>query len=264
MHANTIREPAVAGLFYPADQAVCDKEVSELLRANACAMEQIKPKALIAPHAGYMYSGAVAAKAYNLLSQFAPAFKRVVLMGPCHRVALAGMALSSASYYKTPLGLVPLECELAASILSYPDVEIEDLAHAQEHSLEVHVPFLQKVLGDFSLLPIVVGRVSAQSVARVIQAVWQDPETLVIVSSDLSHFLSYDEALRMDENTSLAIESCATNLSGEQACGSFALNGLLAAATTAQLSVRRISLANSADAVGDRSRVVGYGAYVVH
>ena len=263
MHGQ-VREPAVAGLFYPSDKQECDREVADLLAQNPFLEDLPIPKALIAPHAGYIYSGAIAAKAYNLLARHASLIKRVVLMGPCHRVPLDGIAVSSAEYFRTPLGNVAIDIEAVKHLLQLPQISLADIAHQYEHSLEVHLPFLQKVLNQFVLVPLVVGHSTAEQVAEALDAYWQDEATLIVVSSDLSHYLSYENARKVDANTSHAIENCSCNLSGEQACGCYAVNGLLFGAKNKGRSVTCLSLANSGDTAGDKNRVVGYGAYAIH
>ncbi len=262
--AEHVREPAVAGLFYPSGKADCDQEVSALLAQNPLEEDLPAPKAVIVPHAGYIYSGPIAAKAYNLLAKHARVIKRVVLMGPSHRVALRGLAVSSADYFRTPLGEVPIDGDMVSELLRMKQVTLMDSAHQNEHSLEVHLPFLQKVLNDFRLVPLVVGDIGPEQVAEVIDPLWLDTETMVVVSTDLSHYLSYDNAKRVDADTSRAIENCFSDIGGEQACGCHALNGLLYEAERKGSSVTCLSLANSGDTAGDRDRVVGYGAYAIH
>lgn len=263
-----IREPAVAGLFYPADRLACDEQVTSLLADNKtdCLINDppIMPKALIVPHAGYVYSGAVAALAYNKIRRFAEQIKRVVLLGPSHRVPLGGMAISSADCFSSPLGEVMLDRDSIKALLKMPQVKEFDLAHQYEHSLEVHLPFLQKVIGEFVLVPVVVGDCSPYVVADLLDYFWQQEDTLIVVSSDLSHFRDYDSARIIDGKTSKAIESLQYDLNGEQACGCYAINGLLLEASRTNNTVSCIQLANSGDTAGDKDRVVGYGAYEVH
>jgi hypothetical protein len=259
-----VREPAVAGMFYPADPHQCGQQVDMLLADNPANISVGKPLALIVPHAGYVYSGAVAARAYNLLTPYAGEIKRVVLLGPSHRVPLLGMAVPSVKYFQTPLGDIPIDGDSCEEILQLPQVQKLDLAHQYEHSLEVHLPFLQKVLGEFQLLPVVVGECQPDAVAAVLKKFWGQGDTLIIVSTDLSHFLDYDSAQIADARTSKEIEQCHYYLNGQQACGCYAVNGLLLEASRTGVSVTRIELSNSGDSSGDKSRVVGYGAYAVH
>lgn len=258
-----IRAPAVAGTFYPAAAEQLRSEVAALLqRAPAAAIPL--PKAVILPHAGYIYSGGIAAAGCKLLQSAAGDIKRVVLFGPAHRVYLEGMAVPEYDAFATPLGSIPLDREITKSITALPGVAASDLAHRDEHSLEVELPFLQTVLNDFTLVPVVVGRAAPEQVAAVVDAVWGGPETLIVVSSDLSHFLPYEEARRQDAATCSAILTKQTNLSGEQACGAHAINGLLQSAHCKALTATTVATCNSGDICGDKDRVVGYGAFALH
>jgi AmmeMemoRadiSam system protein B len=260
----TIRPTAVAGMFYPADHDELHRMVSGFL-SEAAPAQQPAPKAIIAPHAGYIYSGPVAASAYARLAPMRDTIRRVVLLGPSHRVGFIGIAASSADYFHTPLGDVPLDKELLEQVTKIPGVQQFDQAHQMEHSLEVHLPFLQEVLGEFSLLPLVIGDASPEDVAEVLRAVWGGEETLIVVSSDLSHYHDYATAQRMDRATSSAIEQLDPNAIGyEDACGRTPLSGLLLVAKEKQLHAETIDLRNSGDTAGPRDQVVGYGAYLFH
>jgi AmmeMemoRadiSam system protein B len=258
------RRPVVAGTFYPADPAELERAVRcHLEDAAPVPGEEAPPKALIAPHAGYPYSGPVAASAYARLRPLRGRIERVVLLGPSHRVPLEGLAVPSAEVFLTPLGEVAVDREAVARALALPQVRELDAAHAGEHSLEVHLPFLQLVLGSFTLVPLVAGDASAEEVAEVIERLWGGPETLVVVSSDLSHYYDYRTARRMDEATSRAIESLAPDeLDFESACGRVPVRGLLLAARRHGLRCRTVDLRSSGDTAGPRSQVVGYGSYV--
>jgi MEMO1 family protein len=268
---SAMRPAAVAGLFYPADPAELRSGVSGLLanaspRAAAHSSEAFDaaspPKALIAPHAGYVYSGAVAGAAYRLLAKARGKISRVLLLGPSHRVAFAGMAATSARAYETPLGPVPIDQEWLNRARDLPQFGFLDEAHEGEHCLETQLPFLQVVLGDFRLVPLICGRVSGEQAADVLEALWGGPETLIVVSSDLSHYLSYEACRALDERTCTAIERLdPVALSSEQACGAAPVNGLLTAARRRGLRVRTLDLRNSGDTAGPRNRVVGYGAW---
>ena len=255
------RRAAVAGMFYPADKAVLERTVSGLLAAAPASSDSAK--AIIAPHAGYQYSGFTAACAYRLLEDRRKLIRKVVLLGPAHRVYLRGMALPSADTFTTPLGDVQVDMEAVERALSLPGTQVSDEAHADEHSLEVHLPFLQIVLEDFQIVPIVVGNCPAHEVESVISALWGGDETLIVVSSDLSHFHAYDLAREIDASTTARIEARDATLHGEDACGACAVNGLLLAATSQGLQVRTLDTRNSGDTAGDKSRVVGYGAYAI-
>lgn len=254
-----VRPPAVAGMFYPQDPETLRTMVEGFLaRADA---DEPPPKALIAPHAGYIYSGPIAASAYARLRN-AASVRRVVLLGPAHRVGFYGLAASSADYFETPLGRIPLDRDAVEEVVGMPYVFYYDQAHAQEHSLEVHLPFLQLTLGEFSLVPLVVGSASREEVAAVLEALWGGPETLIVVSSDLSHYLDYESAKAVDAKTTRAIERLAAGeIRHENACGHIPVNGLLSVAQRHGLRARTLDLRNSGDTAGPREQVVGYGAY---
>ena len=209
-----VREAAVAGQFYPGTKAELDATVRNFLDhaeagqdSGPAVVPPAVPKAIIAPHAGYVYSGAVAAAAYALLTPAAATIKRVVLLGPCHRVSVQGLALSGARAFRTPLGDIPVDKDAARQILDFPGVQVFDATHELEHSLEVHLPFLQIVLDDFTLVPLVVGQATPGDVADVLDALWGGPETLIVISTDLSHYLDYDAARSLDGETCRAIEA---------------------------------------------------------
>lgn len=255
-----IRPTAVAGTFYPGQTNVLMQTVDALLAAAQPNTEAL-PKAIIVPHAGYIYSGPVAATAYAALQAGRGRIRRVVLLGPVHRVPVRGLALPEADGFATPLGVVPVDYEAARSIQHLPQVGESAPAHALEHSLEVQLPFLQRVLGDFSLVPLAVGDANPEEVAEVLECLWGGPETLIVVSSDLSHYLPYDMARKVDAATAQAVLAMNTLVSHDQACGGTPVNGLLLAARRRHLVPELLDLRNSGDTEGDRSRVVGYGAF---
>ncbi len=257
-----IRDPAVAGLFYSEDPVVLQQQLDGFLSEEPRI--RTSPKALIVPHAGYIYSGPVAASAYTQLFPIRDRIQRVVLLGPAHRVGFHGLAASSAEYFSTPLGMIHVDRQATDDILDLPQVRLFDDAHLEEHSLEVQLPFLQTVLGeDFSLVPLVVGEAHAKEVAEVLERLWGGPETLLVISSDLSHYQDYETARRLDSATSAAIEQLdAQALNYQQACGRNPVSGLLVAARHHHLQVKTLDLRNSGDTAGGRDRVVGYGAYV--
>lgn len=257
-----VRQPAVAGMFYPADRDELSATVKHYLQ-EAHAPEGPVPKAIIAPHAGYIYSGPVAATAYASLARAATVVRRVVLLGPSHRVPFYGLAVSAADAFMTPLGSILLDRPAIDALLALPQVKARDEAHRLEHSLEVHLPFLQRTLESFTLVPVVVGDASAEEVAEALDLVWGGPETLIVISSDLSHYQDYATAQRLDRATSDAIErlDCAA-IRHEQACGRNPVNGLLFSAARHRLRASTIDLRNSGDTAGPRDQVVGYGAYV--
>lgn len=254
-----IRSAAVAGTFYPIDRAQLAHKVRSMLAT--AEVGDLHPKALIAPHAGYSYSGPVAASAYAPLTPFAGQIKRVVLLGPTHRVAIHGLALPDAEAFETPLGRIDIDLAAVGQISHLPQVTVSPQAHALEHSLEVQLPFLQTVLPDFKLLPLAVGEASPEEVAEVLEALWGGPETLILVSSDLSHFLPYDTAQQADGITADAILHLQVPLSHAQACGGTPVNGLLLAARHHGLTAHLLDLRNSGDTAGPRDQVVGYGAF---
>ncbi|HRF71382.1 MAG TPA: AmmeMemoRadiSam system protein B [Accumulibacter sp.] len=255
-----IRPAAVAGAFYPGSASALARDLRVLL-AGASAAKIWRPKAIIAPHAGYVYSGPIAASVYGPLRALRASIRRVVLLGPTHRVAVNGLALPSTSGFATPLGVVPLDAAAIADIEALPQVVVSDAAHAMEHSLEVQLPFLQSVLDDFTLVPLAVGRALAAQVAEVLERLWGGDETLIVISSDLSHYLPYAVARETDAETARRIVALDPPLDHQQACGATPVNGLLLAARRHGLQAQLIDLRNSGDTAGDRSRVVGYGAF---
>jgi len=261
----SVRAPAVAGVFYPADATELAAEVDRHLaagRARVARAGAIRPKALIVPHAGYVYSGPIAGTGYAALGDAAAQIRRVVLVGPAHRVRVAGLAASTASAFVTPLGAVAVEHGPLVPLLASGAVGELDLAHAAEHSLEVQLPFLQRVLGELSIVPLAVGAASDEGVAEVLDELWGGPETLIVVSSDLSHYHDYDTAVRLDAETADAITALTPGRLGrDAACGRVAIGGLLLAAARNALHPRLLDLRNSGDTAGSRDEVVGYGAF---
>jgi MEMO1 family protein len=257
-----VRPPAVAGQFYPADPEELRTEVAGFLAAAKPAPDKI-PKAIIAPHAGYMYSGPIAGSAYASLARGRNRFKRIVLLGPSHFVAFRGLAASSATAFQTPLGSVPVDEEALARICKLPQVTTLEAAHRNEHSLEVHLPFLQIALGEFKLVPLVAGDATAEQIGGVLNELWGGDETCIVVSSDLSHHHDYAIAQQTDQTTAHLIESLNwRDLDGDQACGCRPIGGLLWSAKARGLRCCAVDLRNSGDTSGRRDRVVGYGAFV--
>lgn len=257
------RPPAVAGTFYPARPAELAATVDRLLDAAGDAPPQ-RPKALIVPHAGYIYSGPTAARAYAALRPWRRQIRRVVLLGPTHRVPVDGLALPECEAFATPLGDVRLDLDAMADLADLPQVGRSEDAHAWEHSLEVHLPFLQRVLDDFTLVPLAVGQATPEAVAEVLERLWDGDQTLIVVSSDLSHYLPYAKAQQVDRETCGHILKLAADLRPERACGAFPANGLLQAARHHGLRPQLIQLCNSGDTAGDKERVVGYAAFAFH
>ena len=258
MSAPSIRAPAVAGLFYPANPAALAANVDSMLAAARTA--PLVPKALIVPHAGYVYSGPVAASAYALLRPLAGAIRRVVLFGPAHRVPVAELAASPATAFETPLGRIAVDTTAIAAAAMLPQVRISDEAHLDEHSLEVQLPFLQSLLDEFTIAPFVVGGASGRQVAEVMELLWGGSDTLIVVSSDLSHYLPYPMAQQIDGATIDTVLSLRPLAHHEQACGAASINGLVEAARRHHLAPRLLDLRNSGDTAGDKARVVGYAA----
>ena len=261
---SSVRAPAVAGTFYPGETRELAKSVTQLLDAAGPRSGRSAPKALIAPHAGYVYSGPVAASVYAMLAPVRRTVTRVILLGPTHRVAVRGLALPGCTAFATPLGSVEIDAAAVELLRKMPQVTVSAEAHALEHSLEVHVPFLQTVLERFTLVPLAVGHATAQEVAEVLDAVWGGAETLLVVSSDLSHYLSYDDAQAVDRATAKAILGLAPDISHEQACGATPVIGLTRIARQRGLKCELIDLRNSGDTAGDRNRVVGYGSFAFY
>ena len=255
-----VRPPACAGNFYPDDASELRQLVQFCLAGARRSELSGSPKAFILPHAGLIYSGPVAGSGYLQLEKDRDTVQRVILLGPSHHVAFSGVAVSEANVFATPLGEIPVDDEAVASLADMPGVQVLERAHAREHSLEVHLPFLQLVLGHFQLIPLVVGRAKEEEVGLVLEKLWGGPETRIIVSSDLSHFHDYTVAHQLDMETSERIERLQT-VASDQACGSVPLNGLLRAARIHHLASHTLDLRNSGDTAGSRSRVVGYGAF---
>jgi len=259
---EAIRPTAVAGLFYPASsQALLDMIEKNLQQVELPANFKL-PKALIVPHAGYIYSAPIAASAYTLLQAYRQQIKRVVLIGPSHRVSFNGLALCSADFFSTPLGQIAIDKTAQSQISSIEGVGLLDQAHADEHSLEVQLPFLQFILDDFTIVPIVAGNASPKLVEKLINSLWGGPETLVVISSDLSHYHDYRSAQQLDRNTSQSIVDLDIDaVDSQHACGCVGIRGLLSFAQHHPLNVSILDVRNSGDTAGDKDRVVGYGAY---
>ena len=272
-HAKNIRIPAVASMFYPGGAAELREAVQNYL-SNAGTEEDVPKlkkgetadlRTLIVPHAGYIYSGKIAACAYRLLEQNQNQFKRVLLLGPAHRLWLQGAAFPETDAFETPLGEIALDKEMKEKILAeFSWISVSDEAHSEEHCLEVQLPFLQETLGDFELLPLVVGETKSEQITELIQQFSKDTETLIVISTDLSHFNDYQTAQEIDTRTANSIELLEQyQISTEDACGAYPLRGALLAASQNQWNVHRLGLCNSGDTAGDRGRVVGYGAWAM-
>jgi hypothetical protein len=260
---HQIRPPAVAGKFYPGDSELLRAEVREFVGNGQGG--SVLPKALIAPHAGYVYSGPIAGSAYaSLGGGRADGIRRVVMLGPAHFVAVRGIAVPLAEAFATPLGQVAVDGAAVADLLREALVVADDRPHRDEHSLEVHLPFLQTVLRDFTIVPLVVGQARAAQVEAVVDRLWGGPETLILISTDLSHYLPYAQAAMLDRRTADAIETLDPDAIGpDQACGRLAVQGALAAARRRGLRAVTLDLRNSGDTAGPRDQVVGYGAFTI-
>lgn len=261
---SAVRQPAVAGAFYPGEGRALGGTVASLLAAahaeTSADAVSVPPKVLIVPHAGYIYSGSMAARAYARLAGARAIVRRVVLLGPVHRVPVRGLALSGATAFATPLGAIDIDQDAVAALAGLRQVVVSPAAHALEHSLEVQLPFLQTVLDDFKLLPLAVGDATPTEVAQVLEALWGGPETLIVISSDLSHYLPYRASQTIDQDTVERILALRGPLTHEQACGGTPINGLLLAARQHHLQPQLLGLCNSGDTAGDKQRVVGYAA----
>jgi hypothetical protein len=258
-----IRPPAVAGMFYPANPATLARDLDAMLGSAGEPAPRI-PKAIIAPHAGYIYSGPIAATVYAALRPARERIDRVVLLGPTHRVAVRGLALPDTDAFATPLGTVEIDGEAVAMLKKLPQITVNGAAHALEHSLEVHLPFLQKVLARFRLVPFAVGQARADEVAEVLEVLWGGPETLLVISSDLSHYLPYAQARATDRSTCESILKLSTSINHHQACGATPVTGLTLAAQRRGLKPALLDLRNSGDTAGDRQRVVGYASFAFY
>jgi AmmeMemoRadiSam system protein B len=258
-----IRQPAVAGSFYPGDSTALATAVDRYLASGRARLETaVVPKALIAPHAGYIYSGPVAGTAYAAAAAAGARIRRVVVIGPAHRVPVDGVAAPSDDAFATPLGEIAIDHAVLAPLRRRAAVEVLDAAHAGEHSLEVQLPFLQRVFGAFALVPLAVGATTHEAVAAVLDELWGGDDTLIVISSDLSHYYDYDTARALDEATARAVERLdATALGPDSACGRIPIGGMLLAARQRGLQARRLDLRNSGDTAGPRNEVVGYGAF---
>ncbi len=262
---SAIRPPAVAGSFYPADRAALARTVDALLAEGRASATGRRPKALIVPHAGYSYSGAVAARGYRMLRAEGAGVTRAVVIGPAHSMGIAGIAAPACAAFETPLGRVPVDRRALDSLRELRQVIVTDAPHRREHAVEVQLPFLQRILGQFSLLPLVVGDAEPAEIAQVLARLWDGAETLVVVSSDLSHYHDYETARERDRATAAAIESPhGARLGPEDACGFLPIGGLLAETRRRGLALERLDLRNSGDTAGPRNRVVGYGAWALY
>ncbi len=260
---TAIRSPAVAGTFYPASPPALRRCVTDSLERVTVTSQIRSPKALIVPHAGFQYSGDVAASGYAQLRAVRHIVTRVILVGPCHRVPLNGLAVPAADGFATPLGTVPVDRDGVSELQTLPQVLTSDQPHLREHSLEVQLPFLQVLLDQFTVVPIAAGKANAAEVAEVLSRVWGGPETLIVISSDLSHFHDYQTARALDRKTAELIETLQYDrLTGQHACGYVGIRGLLLRATELVLRVEAIDLRNSGDTAGSPSEVIGYGAFV--
>ena len=256
----SVRQPAVAGTFYSANAAELEKSLA--VHLDSPLAWDIEAKALVVPHAGHIYSGPIAGAAYASVRHLANRIQRVVLLGPAHRVTFKGIAVPSVDAHATPLGNIPVDWRSVAQALSLPQVHISDAVFEGEHSLEVHLPFLQRALGKFALVPLLVGDATPEGVEQILRKLWGGPETLIVISTDLSHFHDYDTARKRDANTTRAIETFNVEaLNSDLACGVRPLSGLLRVAQRLDLRPTTLDVRNSGDTRGDKSRVVGYGSY---
>ena len=257
-----IRPAAVSGMFYPDDPTELTDQISAFLNEASYDLLAI-PKVLIVPHAGMVYSGSIAASAYRSLLQYRHVIRKVILLGPAHRTYIKGLGLPTVDQFQTSLGEINLDTKTIKNLVKkFPQVRFSDEAHADEHSLEVQMPFLQEVLGSFRLIPFVVGEASQKEVADVIHHLWGGEECLIVISTDLSHFHAYDRAVELDRITAEQIELFrGDKLWDHAACGRIPLSGLLQVAKEKWMSIQRFDLRNSGDTSGRKDQVVGYGAW---
>lgn len=257
---HQVRQPAFAGMFYPGNPTELASVVRRCISDASPIPAEAPAKAFVLPHAGYVYSGPVAGTGYRAMEHERAVIRRIILLGPSHRMAFRGLALSASSSFATPLGEVPVDEAAVSKALTLPGVQILEEAHAHEHGLEVHLPFLQTALNQFAIVPLVVGEASATEVSAVLEALWGSAETRIIISSDLSHYHDHTTAQQLDQQTAEDILNLRP-VKTTQACGAYPLNGLLHSARTHSLRPRLLDLRNSGDTGGDKSRVVGYGAF---
>lgn len=260
---NKIRQPAVAGMFYPADPGRLQGMVNEFLDTAVLPPTPLNPKAIIAPHAGYVYSGPIAGSAFKVWQGQLGAVTRIILLGPAHTMAITGLAGVSAGAFRTPLGDVPVDGDEMKRLRPWPQVHIHDGVHSREHCLEVMLPFLQLLAPQVKIVPLVVGQSNGREVADILETLWGGPETRIVISSDLSHYYDYATAQRLDAATAQAIETLQPEkLGSESACGRIPIQGLLYHAQAQGLRAYTVDLRNSGDTAGTKDRVVGYGAFL--
>ena len=259
------RRAAVAGTFYPADRTELAELVDGMLAGAPSAHDAGPPIALIAPHAGYVYSGPTAAAAYARLRLWAPFIDRIVVVGPAHRVAVHGLGLSTAEAFETPLGRIPVDRAACDELLTHRGVCISDETHRDEHSVEVHLPFLQRILGDaWQLVPVVAGSGPPPVIADAFETLWGAHGTVFVISTDLSHYHDLRSARSLDRTTAATIVAASwEHLGSEDACGAVPVRGALELARRHGEHVSLVELATSADTIGPADRVVGYGSFVI-
>lgn len=258
-------ESQVAGYFYPNDPNTLSKQIDDFLLNTEIEKNNIIPKAIIVPHAGYIYSGQTAAFSYNCLEKIKNKIKKVVIIGPAHRVGFNGIAGTLATEFVTPLGVVKVDESSMENVLTMPSVMILEEAFQGEHCLEVQLPFLQKILNNFTIVPLIVGNVSYITLSEVIERLWGFDDTLFVISSDLSHYHDYKTAQNMDSTTANAIVNLEPdNITYDNACGRIGIQAMLDIAKSKNMTVKQLDLRNSGDTAGDKNRVVGYGAFCVY
>ena len=263
MRSSRVREAAVDGSFYPGDPELLGVTVDQLLADAPSPPEEAPvPRAVIVPHAGYIYSGPTAAMAYARAARGKDTIRRVVVIGPTHHVPVRGVALPGVDGFRTPLGVLPVaEAWAEERLVGVSAACVLAETHRWEHAVEVQLPFLQRALGSVEIVPLLAGDASGDEVADVLDELWGGPETLVVISSDLSHYLPYEQARRVDAGTIAQISALDGPLDHTQACGATAVNGLLVAARRRDLRPVLLGACSSGDTAGGRSRVVGYCAF---
>jgi AmmeMemoRadiSam system protein B len=255
-----IRPAAMVGTLYPADAEQLSAQLAKLLLS--CQQSIETPKVIIAPHSGYLFSGQVAACAYRSLSHIAPTISRVILVGPSHQQHCHGIALPTADYFQTPLGEVSVDQQALKQLEQLTDVNFNDSVHELEQSLELQLPFLQLCLLNFTIVPIIIGTTHAHHVAQVLNSVWGSNETLIVISTDLSHYLDYQQAKNIDFKTCHEISQLSDLITEQQACGSTVLNGLMKVAKQRNLAAKLLDCRNSGDTTGSKDKVVGYASFI--
>ena len=259
-----IKQADVAGMFYPGEEASLRQMVDGFIQ-KALSFD-LRPRAIIAPHAGYIYSGSIAGTAYKTIAAVRDQIENVIIMSPAHRFYLRGIALHMADAFATPLGNIPVNIGIVKKIKQFSSVQWEERSFIQEHGLETHLPFIQRAFKPgIKIVPMIVGECQESEVAEILESVWEDPRNFVIISSDLSHFHSYADAKKLDRNTVDLIQNLdSQSLDTEFACGHYPICGLLNLARNRKLKIKALDIRSSGDTAGSKESVVGYGSFAVY